>query len=125
MQLVSLSAFVRIMSKDVITNSEKLRKITIERVEKFLSKDAWTDINLFSKLCKSRSQNAVKLQVYSVPDTDPNYTDKAKLEDIVGQKFEPATVGQAFGPSWSTHWFKGVLFKHFLPIAWYPKPSQN
>jgi alpha-mannosidase len=113
------------MSKDVITNSEKLRKITIERVEKFLSKDAWTDINLFSKLYKHRSQDAVKLQVYSVPDTDPNFTDKAKLEDVVGQTFVPANVGQAFGPSWSTHWFKGTQNKVDFLMDLYRKMYLN
>lgn len=103
------------MSKDVITNSEKLRKITIERVEKFLSKEAWTDINLFSKLYKCRNQSAVKLQVYSVPDTDPNFTDKVKEADVLNQNFVPASIGQSFGPEWATHWFRGMssIFRCF------------
>jgi alpha-mannosidase len=88
-------------------NAEKLRKITTERIEKFLSKEAWTDINLFSKLYKARDSSAVTLAVYSVPDTDPNQTDKFTYDEAIKQQFVPTQTGQSFGPTWSTHWFKG------------------
>jgi alpha-mannosidase len=88
-------------------NAEKLRKIQTERIEKFVSKEAWTDINLFSKLYKSRDASAVTLEVFSCPEVDPNHTDKFTYEEAVKQEFKPAQVGQSFGPTWATHWFKG------------------
>ena len=97
-------------------NAEKVRKITIERVEKFLSKTAWTDINLTSKIYGPANSSSVSLKVWSVPDTDPNFTDKvsyAQMKQEPESSFSAAKVGQTFGPEWSTHWVKGML--HFSP----------
>lgn len=94
-------------------NAEKLRKITIERVEKFLSKTAWTDINLASKIYGSKSSASVALRVWSVPNTDPNKTDKVSYAEMLEQpegSFVEAQLGQAFAPEWSTHWVKGTRF---------------
>jgi alpha-mannosidase len=90
-------------------NAEKVRKITIERVEKFLSKTAWTDINLTSKIYGPANSSSVSLKVWSVPDTDPNFTDKvsyAQMKQEPESSFSAAKVGQTFGPEWSTHWVK-------------------
>lgn len=94
-------------------NAEKMRKITIERAEKFLTKDAWKDINLASKIYGATSNASVKLRVWSVPNTDPNHTDKVSYAEMLEQpesSFVEAQLGQAFGPEWSTHWVKGTLF---------------
>ena len=29
-----------------------------------------------------------------------------KFDEVIGQSFIPAAVGDIFGPSWSTHWFR-------------------
>lgn len=100
-------------------NAEKLRKITIERVEKFLSKTAWTDINLASKIYGSKSSANVQLRVWSVPNTDPNKTDKVSYAEMRQQpdsSFVEAQLGQAFAPEWSTHWVKGTQFCYFQTI---------
>lgn len=44
-----------------LLQNDKLRKITIERVEKFLSHENWTDVNLWSRLYSKTSQSAVKV----------------------------------------------------------------
>lgn len=96
-------------------NAEKIRKITIERVEKFLSKSEWTDVNLWSKLYSASSPDSISLRVWSVPDTDPNHTDRVSYEDMLKQPesaFREAKTGETFAPEWSTHWFKGM--KHSL-----------
>lgn len=93
-------------------NAEKMRKITLERAEKFISKSEWTDINLTSKIYGARSHESVSLRVWSVPNTDPNHTDKVCYGDMLKQlddAFLPAKIGQTFGPEWSSHWIKGTL----------------
>ena len=32
-----------------------------------------------------------------------------KFSEVIGQVFTPATVGQSFGPSWTTHWWDHTL----------------
>jgi len=43
----------------------------------------------------------IKLSVYDVPDLA-----RPPFEDAVSHDFRPTRVGESFGPSWSTHWFK-------------------
>lgn len=101
-------------------NAEKMRKITIERVEKFLSKNEWTDINLLSKIYGPVSSEAVKLQVWSVPNTEPNHTDKVSYAEMLQQpesSFSPAKLGWTYGPEWSTHWLKGTVLTKIVIIS--------
>lgn len=43
----------------------------------------------------------IKLSVYDVPDLS-----RPKFASATCEKFRPTKVGDFFGPSWSTHWFK-------------------
>ena len=100
---------------EAFLNAEKLRKITLERAEKFISKSEWTDINLTSKIYGATSSDSVQLRVWSVPDTNPNHTDKVSYGEMLKQPesaFVEARLGQTFGPEWSTHWVKG------MPSGW-------
>ena len=62
----------------------------------------------------------VKISVWSAPDlTRPTF------KDATSHTFEPTSVGQSFGPSWSTHWFKVLLTvpseflkKELLELHW-------
>lgn len=63
----------------------------------------------------------VKLSVYDVPDVHSRPFFKA----IVDKEFRPTKVGESFGPSWSTHWFKvqltvpkDFLKKELLELHW-------
>ncbi|CAG8784830.1 4952_t:CDS:2 [Dentiscutata erythropus] len=78
------------------------RNITVERCEKFLSRDFFSDVNLYSQLYKKRtgSEEHIKLSVYNVPDLK-----RITFEEAVKAKYKPAKCGDTFGPSWSTHWF--------------------
>ncbi|KAF0408009.1 glycoside hydrolase family 38 protein [Gigaspora margarita] len=78
------------------------RNITIERCEKFLSRDFFSDVNLYSQLYKNRtgSEEYIKLSVYNVPDLK-----RITFEEAVKAVYKPAKCGDTFGPSWSTHWF--------------------
>lgn len=62
----------------------------------------------------------VKLSVWSAPNlTRPTF------KEATSHEFKPTSVGQAFGPSWSTHWFRVVLTvpaelqkKQLLELHW-------
>ncbi len=43
----------------------------------------------------------VKLSVYSVPDLA-----RPSFKEATSKTFKPTHVGESFGPSWSTHWFR-------------------
>lgn len=93
-------------------NAEKLRKITLERVAKFLSTTEWTDINLTSRIYPPSGINSVQLSVWSAPFSGPTQTDSVSFQNMLQQPesaFRPADIGETFGPEWSTHWFKGML----------------
>lgn len=53
---------------------------------------------------KASGHPHVKLSVWDAPgQTRPTF------KDATSHEFKPTTVGQAFGPSWTTHWFKVQL----------------
>lgn len=43
----------------------------------------------------------IKLSVYSVPDLA-----RPPFKDAVSHEFRSTKIGESFGPSWSTHWFR-------------------
>ncbi len=53
---------------------------------------------------RTSGEGHVKLSVYSVPDLA-----RPTFEEATSQEFKPTKVGESFGPSWSTHWFKVQL----------------
>lgn len=62
----------------------------------------------------------IKLSVYNVPDLA-----RPPFKDAVSHDFKPTKVGESFGPSWSTHWFKvaiiipkELLKKELLELHW-------
>ncbi|RUP17557.1 galactose mutarotase-like domain-containing protein, partial [Jimgerdemannia flammicorona] len=78
--------------------------IVKDRVGNYLSEGAnGSDVNLRSILWKHRtsSPDHVKLSVFSVPDLR-----RISFEEAVKGAFTPTKVGESFGPSWSTHWFR-------------------
>ncbi|CAG8450748.1 8086_t:CDS:10, partial [Ambispora leptoticha] len=83
-----------------------VRGITVERLDKFTSKDFFADVNLFSALYKKRTDDFkhVRLQVHSVQGLK-----RIPFDEAIKKEFRPASVGDSFGPSWSTHWFHIVV----------------
>ena len=54
----------------------------------------------------------VNISVYST-------TDRIAFNKAINQNFTPASVGDEFGPAWSTHWFKvGIQ----IPVRWKGNP---
>ena len=53
---------------------------------------------------RASGEGHVKLSVYSVPDLA-----RPTFKEATSQEFKHTKVGESFGPSWSTHWFKVQL----------------
>lgn len=75
-----------------------------------------------SKLHEAKASGSdwIKLSVYSPPDLS-----RPTFKDATSHSFKPTHVGESFGPSWSTHWFKvrltvpkGMRDKERLEFVW-------
>ena len=80
------------------------RGITLERFDKFTSKDFFADVNLTSCLIKFKSEAAVQLQAYQVPDLK-----RITFQEALKGEYSASKVGDTFGPTWTTIWFKVVV----------------
>ncbi|XP_064312863.1 alpha-mannosidase 2C1 isoform X3 [Phalacrocorax carbo] len=87
--------------------SLKHRRTALERVEKFLSKIYFTDCNLWGRLFADRCA-PVSLACFQTPRRIP-------YDEAIRQEFRPSKVGDSFGPTWETCWFKVELS---IPSAW-------
>ncbi|XP_052664165.1 alpha-mannosidase 2C1 isoform X4 [Harpia harpyja] len=85
----------------------KHRRTALERVEKFLSEIYFTDCNLRGRLFGDRCLPA-SLSFFQTPRRIP-------YDEAVRQEFRPAKVGDSFGPTWETCWFKVELS---IPQTW-------
>ncbi|XP_005347467.1 alpha-mannosidase 2C1 [Microtus ochrogaster] len=89
-----------------VAPSLKHWRTTFERVEKFVSPIYFTDCNLRGRLFGDRCR--VTLSSFLTPERLP-------YEEAVQQDFSPAQVGDSFGPTWWTCWFRVELV---IPEAW-------
>ncbi|KAM8972229.1 alpha-mannosidase 2C1 [Pelodytes ibericus] len=89
---------------------QKNRRTTLERVEKFISEVYFTDCNLRGKLFGE----TCPLDSISYYLTEKRIPYKA----AVMEDFKPTEVGQNFGPTWWTCWFKVQLS---IPKQWLGK----
>uniref|UniRef100_A0A8C0MZU7 Mannosidase alpha class 2C member 1 n=1 Tax=Canis lupus familiaris TaxID=9615 RepID=A0A8C0MZU7_CANLF len=82
-------------------------RATLERVEKFVSPRYFADCNLRGRLLGDTCPLAA-LSSFLTPDRLP-------YPEAVRQHFRPAQVGDSFGPTWWTCWFRVELT---IPEAW-------
>nr|XP_055133684.1 alpha-mannosidase 2C1 isoform X5 [Symphalangus syndactylus] len=80
---------------------------TLERVEKFVSPLYFTDCNLRGRLFGASCPVAA-LSSFLTPERLP-------YQEAVQRDFRPAQVGDSFGPTWWTCWFRVELT---IPEAW-------
>lgn len=83
---------------------DKLREIYLRRCELFLEPGHFTAGNIHHHLFEKRKDDAVKLAVWSVPMAGDHLP--PPFVDAIKQEYRPAHLGDRFGPSWSTHWFR-------------------
>uniref|UniRef100_A0A8C0IZ64 Alpha-mannosidase 2C1 n=1 Tax=Chelonoidis abingdonii TaxID=106734 RepID=A0A8C0IZ64_CHEAB len=88
----------------------KHRRTTLERAEKFLSGPGFPDCSLRGRLFGGTCP-LVSLSCFQTPQRIP-------YDEAVRQEFRPAKVGDSFGPTWWTCWFKVELS---IPREWVGK----
>uniref|UniRef100_A0A671FMG7 Alpha-mannosidase 2C1 n=1 Tax=Rhinolophus ferrumequinum TaxID=59479 RepID=A0A671FMG7_RHIFE len=91
----------------VVSPALKHWRTTLERVEKFVSPLYFTDCNLRGRLF-GNSCPVSALSSFLTPERLP-------YQEAVQQDFRPAQVGDSFGPTWWTCWFRVELT---IPEAW-------
>jgi alpha-mannosidase len=88
---------------------ERRFELSAERVEKWLSPIYWTDVNIQSVL------NSKPIQLSSicgliVPELARISVSSLLTKESEGElRFSPISIGDSFGPSWTTVWFRITL----------------
>lgn len=94
----------------------KHRRTTLERAEKFISDQYFTDCNLRGRLFPERCPVS-SLAVFHADG-------RIRYEDAVKATYTDTSPGQTFGPTWSTHWFRvevdvpGSWAGHEVVLVW-------
>ncbi|KAF8346661.1 glycoside hydrolase family 38 protein [Amanita rubescens] len=88
-----------------------IKDLTRNRINNFHG-GHYSDINLSSVLFTHRldGPDAVSLHVWNAPGST-----KPSFEEAMTQRFRPAKKGEAFGPSWTNHWWKVCVS---IPEGW-------
>ncbi|CAN6674546.1 alpha-mannosidase [Trichomonascus vanleenenianus] len=97
--------------------AKKVESIYTHRLNLFTANGEYQHVNLPSVLDTDRARDGyVKLETYAVPDVHA----RPPFKEAVKNTFRPASIGEKFGPSWATHWFR-VQIK--VPDSW-PKKQE-
>ncbi|GAB7363842.1 hypothetical protein MBLNU230_g4407t1 [Neophaeotheca triangularis] len=98
---------------------KQIHQIYRDRLRQFLTTGQYREHGLVPKLHDGRlsDDKHIKLHVWDAPGlTRPTFEEATSEKN----EYRKTQKGQAFGPSWSTHWFK-VQFN--LPYEWTYKPQ--
>ncbi|KAG2501227.1 hypothetical protein HYH03_001036 [Edaphochlamys debaryana] len=87
------------------------RDITLGRLDGFLNQGQFADVNLRAELWAASCASGVRLEVYSHPKDVPY----PSYDEAVQMPYRPCRVGDSFGPSWTTHWFR---IRACVPAEW-------
>ncbi|KAI1383210.1 glycoside hydrolase family 38 protein [Hypoxylon trugodes] len=85
---------------------KRITHIYKERITQFYSSGQWEHQNLLAMMYEGIASGPpnVRLSTWPAPGLS-----RPTFEEAVAGEYKPAAVGQSFGPSWATHWFKVVL----------------
>ncbi|CAL4079511.1 unnamed protein product, partial [Meganyctiphanes norvegica] len=98
---------------NVTASLHKNYRTTLERIEKFISEIYFIDVNLRGKLYPT-SNKITDITHWALPGGDGAW-EKWTFDQIRQQPFTPVKIGDSFGPTWSTHWFK---LQFNIPDEW-------
>ncbi|KAI1263117.1 glycoside hydrolase family 38 protein [Xylariaceae sp. FL1019] len=85
---------------------KRISKLYKDRIEQFYSSGQWEKRNLLAMMFEGVASGPpnVQLWTWAAPGLS-----RPSFEEAMKGEFAPAKVGDTFGPSWSTHWFKVVI----------------
>ncbi|KAK0106272.1 hypothetical protein ONS96_003912 [Cadophora gregata f. sp. sojae] len=95
-------------TKVVAPVGKKITSLYKKRLMNFLTPGQWEKVNLLSALDYSKYSGSphVKLFVWDAPGTArPSFSEATSESNT----YRSTQVGEKFGPSWTTHWFKCTL----------------
>ncbi|EUC29909.1 glycoside hydrolase family 38 protein [Bipolaris zeicola 26-R-13] len=101
---------------------KQIHSIYESRLRQFFDGGQYREQSLIGKLTEAVASGPewIKLSVYSPPDLS-----RPLFDEATSHAFHPTKVGESFGPSWSTHWFKVqltlpdyLLEKEHLEFVW-------
>lgn len=94
------SAYPKLVERPV---GQHIKNIYTDRLRQFTDEGLYKEDGLASKYYNAvvSDSSHVKLSVYSPPDLS-----RPTFEEATSHEFKPTSVGNSFGPSWSTHWFR-------------------
>lgn len=87
---------------------KKIHKLYKERLNQFSSNGQYRTVNLQSMMYEGTAEGAehIKLTVWDAPgQSRPTFKDATKASN----DYRKTQVGESFGPSWTTHWFRVLL----------------
>ncbi|KAI1367355.1 glycosyl hydrolase family 38 domain-containing protein [Xylaria arbuscula] len=101
---------------------KRISRIYKERIEQFYSRGQWEKQNLLAMMFEGVASGPPNIQLWTWPA--PGLS-RPSFEEAMAGDYKPAKVGDIFGPSWATHWFKVVirvpkelLDKKHLELQW-------
>ncbi|PCG90780.1 hypothetical protein PENOC_100440 [Penicillium occitanis (nom. inval.)] len=87
---------------------KRIARLDKNRIANFYTPGQWEKVNLLSVLSEAvySGEPHVKLSVWDAPGlTRPSFAEASASSNL----YQDTKVGDKFGPSWSTHWFKVLL----------------
>lgn len=87
---------------------KKVTALYKKRLVNFFTPGQWEKVNILSVLDKGKysGEPHIKLTVWDAPGTTrPTFAEAT----AAGNQYRDTKIGEAFGPSWTTHWFKAVI----------------
>ncbi|KAL1303710.1 hypothetical protein AAFC00_007062 [Neodothiora populina] len=115
----SVSSYPVLASRPV---GKQIHGIVKDRLKQFTDNGQYRAQGLLPKIEPERASGDphVKLEVYSPPDLS-----RPTFKEATSNEFRPTKIGESFGPSWSTHWFRvhltlprSFLHKEHLELHW-------
>ncbi|CZT10454.1 probable alpha-mannosidase [Rhynchosporium graminicola] len=94
--------------KAVAPVGKKITSLYKKRLMNFLTPGQWEKLNLMSVMSYSKYTGSphIKLSVWGAPGTTrPSFQEATSKSNT----YRETHVGESFGPSWTTHWFKCTL----------------
>lgn len=85
---------------------KRISKLYKDRITQFYSGGQYEHQNLLAMMFEGKASGPphVKLSTWAAPGLS-----RPTFDEAMKGEYKPAQVGDVFGPSWATHWFKVVL----------------
>ncbi|XP_068248208.1 alpha-mannosidase 2C1-like [Palaemon carinicauda] len=78
-------------------------KTTLPRINNYISSNRFREVNLVGRLYPD--SRPITLSHWALPGGEGAWQSWS-FDDVIKQEFTPVSIGDSFGPTWTTHWFK-------------------